>query len=109
MKRIELLTNYNNKLSTTKFIHLGKAPDIEITPDMLNQLYEMHTKDGSHPPVTVRLFGIDVMKMVNLKDWHTVPSHGLIAVDFVDWYMRQFPDADWNYPLAVYFYHVENR
>lgn len=107
MNKLSIESNFNNKLSCGSFMHVDTAPNAGVPESKMNQLYTMITRDGSHPPVTVRLFSITRMKMEQLRDCFTVPSHGMEAAEFATWFMQKHPEAGWDYPLAVYYYRIE--
>jgi hypothetical protein len=104
MRKISMSTNLNSKLSCDHFLHIAPAPPEPIPESKLNQFYQIEVLDQSHPPVEVELLFFNRFKVGSAVDVFTMPSHGMDAFEFINFYLAQNPAADLGTELAVYYY-----
>lgn len=104
-KQITIATNYNNKLSNDAFIHIDLAPSTGIPESVAAAtILEIKTKDNSHPPVKCKLVDLcrfPLYQVVNLATWS---SHGILASEFIEWFMEKYKSTHITTPLAIYYY-----
>lgn len=104
MLSVNLKTNINRKLDCSAFVHISQAPPAPVPECKLGQIYQIKTDDGSHEPVMAKLLYFNRFNLGSAIDAFTIPSHGMDAVDFINWYMQNNPGTDYGTNLAVYFY-----
>ena len=105
MKTIYFKTNYNNKLATQAFLHIDVAPKDPIPESVIqNTQVEIRTADNSHPPVKAKLMDLLRLNLCDLAYIHTLPSHGLDTVPFIEKLMKENPELKPTSPMAVYYY-----
>lgn len=104
-KTLYFATNYNGKLACQNFIHIDQAPRERIPESRLSStIFELHTKDNSHPPVQARLMDLARIQLNQLTQLCTWQSHGMEASAFKSWFMDQTQGANRNTEMAIYFY-----
>ncbi len=104
-KTIYLQTNYNNKLACDYFIHIDLEPKTGIPESVLeNTVFEIRTKDNSHPPVKFKLVDLTRCPLENLTSNVTYQSHGLDWFDFIKWFMEKNSLMDYRARVAIYQY-----
>lgn len=103
MKTMYIQTNYNNKLGCKAFIHIDRAPKVGIPSRDLGSMIEIRTADNSHPPVKKIIYSLIRFKLGETYDTQSIPSHGLSADEFIDWWKEQFQEGEGT-ELAVYYY-----
>lgn len=104
MELVKIATNFNQKLNCDFFIHISMAPPQPVPESKLGQMYQIEIKDLSHPGVEAELLFFYRFHLGSAVDIYTMPSHGMDAADFIQWFLKEYPDADYNTELAVYFY-----
>lgn len=97
-------TNLNSKLSCDHFLHIAVAPGNPVPESKMCQIYQIEVMDQSHPPVEAELLFFNRFQLGSAVDVFTMPSHGMDAFDFINWYLEQNPSADYHTELAVYYY-----
>jgi hypothetical protein len=108
MNKLSLKTNFNNKLHCSSFIHVSIAPAVPVPESKLGQLYQVFTEDGSFDPVEAQLLYFNRFSIGEAIDAFTIPSHGMDAADFIQWYLKENPTADYTTQLAAYYYKKTN-
>lgn len=103
MNTMYLKTNYNNKMGCRGFIHVDRAPKNPIPASKLGQLREIRTADNSHPPVQMQILALTRFQLGEIIDLLSIPSHGMDAVDFINWW-KQENNEDEETEMAVYYY-----
>lgn len=104
MKTITWDTNFNGKLGCDRFAHIDLAPATMPTRRQMEEtIINIQVADKSHSPVVVRLDAIIPLRLQELSNLHTWPSHGMYTEDFVHWLHRRQPIKD-DTRLAVYYY-----
>jgi hypothetical protein len=105
IKPLYFATNYNGKLACQSFIHVDIAPRGSVPQTLLDQtVFEIITKDNSHPPVLVKLYDMARLPFNNLTNVLTWPSHGMTSHDFKKWFSRQAKETKADTGMAIYFY-----
>lgn len=108
LKIITLKTNYNNKLHCKCFPHIDIAPAGGIPESKMNDtIIEIRTADNSHPPVKTKLINLLRLPLWQVSDVITYPSHGCDSTSFQEMMVLE-NNADFNKPMAVYFYEKVN-
>lgn len=103
MKTIYIQTNYNNKLGCKDFIHIDRAPRTPIPSKDLGSIIELRTSDNSHPPVQKKIYSLVRFKLGQTFDTQSIPSHGMDACQFIEWWKSQYGEGEGT-ELAVYYY-----
>lgn len=107
-KVITFKTNYNNKLACQCFPHIDIAPAGGIPESKLNDtIIEIRTADNSHPPVKTKLINLIRLKLWQVSDALSYPSHGMDSTAFQEW-MITHNDISFDKSMAVYFYQKIN-
>ena len=104
MLSVNLKTNLNKKLDCPAFVHISQAPPAPVPECKLGQVYQIKTDDGSHAPIEAKLLYFNRFNLGSAIDAFTIPSHGMDACDFINWYLQANPGTDYGTQLAVYFY-----
>lgn len=104
MTVVKMATNFNNKLHCDLFIHISLAPDQPVPECKLGKFYQIEVKDQSFPVVTAEMLFFYRFPLGAAVDLYTMPSHGMDAVDFIEWFLKENPGVDYTAELAVYFY-----
>lgn len=104
MAIVKMETNFNKKLNCDLFIHISLAPDQPVPERKLGQIYQIEVKDQSYPNVSAEMLFFYRFPLGAAVDIYTMPSHGMDAVDFIDWFLKEYPGVDYTAELAVYFY-----
>jgi hypothetical protein len=103
-KVITFKTNYNNKLDCKCFPHIDIAPVGGIREsEMEETVFEIRTRDNSHPPVKTKLVNLLRLPLWQISDALTYPSHGVDSTTFQEM-MVVDNQADFSKSMAVYFY-----
>lgn len=103
-KTITFKTNYNTKLECKCFVHIDIAPVGGITESKMSEsIIEIRTADNSHPPVKTKLVNLLRLQLWQINDALTYPSHGMDSTAFQEMMVID-NQADFNKPMAVYFY-----
>lgn len=109
MRSIKLETNFNNKVSSNCFVHISIAPKIEVGESKLTEPIMISFVDNPDLKIEARLIDICRLTLSQLLSIHTIPSHGLLCPDFVEWWCLKYPDySSPSTPLAVYYYKTIN-
>jgi hypothetical protein len=103
MKSIYFKTNYNNKLGCDAFVHIDRAPAEPIPSRMLGGTVEIRTADNSYPPVKKRIMALTRFRLGETIDCFSIPSHGLDACDFINWWKHENGETE-GAELAIYYY-----
>jgi hypothetical protein len=105
VKKITIATNFNNKLSCSKFVHLAEAPEKGIAEKHLRETtIEITTEDGSHPPVQTRLVDLCRLPLYQLTNIFTYQSHGMTSNEFVRWFEMKNRKTSPLTAMALYYY-----
>lgn len=104
MKTVSIQTNYNQKLSCDCIVHVSLAPPHPVPESKLGQEYEITVADKSHPPVKAQLLFFMRFKLGTAVDVFTLPSHGMDAAEFIEWYKTNNPGVTYGTEMAVYYY-----
>jgi hypothetical protein len=104
MMKLKMGTNFNNKLFCDLFLHITLAPPQPVPEHKLGQQYHIEVLDQSHPGGVAELLFFYRFELGAAVDIYTMPSHGLDAVDFIEWFLKENPTANYGTELAVYFY-----
>lgn len=99
-------TNYNNKLVCNAMIDVTIAPDKDNIPrNWRNQVYRIHTRDNSHPPVEFKLVDLLFFWPHELTDMVAMVSNGMEALELVNHLEEQYGNTILQKRgLAVYYY-----
>lgn len=104
-KTIYYRTNYNNKMSCHAHLHIDMAPREPLHQNQLDEtIIEIRTSDNSHPPIKTKLNDLLRLPLNQLADIHTLPSHGMNAMEFVSKTLTENPKLNWDSPMAIYYY-----
>lgn len=103
MQTMYLKTNYNNKLGCHSFLHIDRAPKDPIPSSKLGEVREIRTADNSHPPVLKKIMALTRFKLGEMIDCFSMPSHGMDACDFINWWKKENNETEGT-ELAVYYY-----
>lgn len=101
-------TNFNKKLNCDLFIHISLAPDQPVPERKLRQIYQIEVKDQSYPNVSAEMLFFYRFPLGAAVDIYTMPSHGMDACDFIQWFLSKNPTANHGTEMAVYFYRKVN-
>lgn len=104
MTILKMDTNFNNKLFCDTFLHISLAPPIPVPESKLGQQYQIDVLDQSHPGEKVELLFFYRFTLGAAVDIYTMPSHGMDACDFIQWFLSKNPTANHGTEMAVYFY-----
>jgi hypothetical protein len=103
-----IATNFNGKLATDHFIHIDLAPADRIPESRLNATtIELCTRDGSHPPVLVKIVDLARVKfrdVYNLAKCLTWCSHGMDATTLATRLATQHKNVTADSECAIFFY-----
>ena len=108
MQTLSLKTNLNQKLHCLFFVHVSAAPPVPVPESKLGQLYQVVTEDGSFDPIEAQLSYFTRFNLGSAIDAFTIPSHGMDAADFIEWFLKENPGSDYATELAAYYYKKSN-
>lgn len=99
-------TNFNNKLGCTAMIHIDLAPrNAPTLGQMDSYIFEIRTKDESHPPVLYKLTGLLLFPFEQICWQQSYPSHGMSTMELADFFFERYSTKfKWSTHVAVYFY-----
>ena len=111
LKTITWETDYNKKMSCDTFIHVTYAPSVLPSREDLNNIViNITTKDGSHEPITRRIYDILIIKAKKLPDAFSFMSHGMTMTEFInEMWMGRKETFNYESDLCVYFYVDVNK
>lgn len=102
---ITIPTNYNNKLACDWFIHIQVAPPYRIPESVADtSIIEFKTADGSHPPITVKIYDAARVPFRVLPASWVILSHGMSLDQFQDMVIQSVPHISPETEMAVFFY-----
>lgn len=104
MRKIILDTDFNHKLLSDAFVHIAPAPVNPVPESALTDPILLEVRDNPALQLKVKVMDIHRMPLCKLVNAYTLPSHGLYANDFIDWWLNKFPGTPPEAPMAVYFY-----
>ena len=105
-KKITWPTNYNKKLECDGMVHIDLPPKEPVSNKVLKEtVIEIKTSDESAPSTKWRLDSIFPLKLYQLTDISTLPSHGLESFDFAKWFITNYEGSSPQTEVAVYFYY----
>lgn len=99
-----LETNLIHKLTADLFVHISLPPREPIPESRLLEPVEVLVKDDASVHCWVQLEDLLRLTLGRLRNDHTLPSHGLTADDFRQWWMSRFPGSTLDTPLTVYYF-----
>lgn len=102
-----IATNFNGKLASDGFIHIDLAPAEPVHEKDLQTPFELATRDGSHPPVLVRitdLARITFKELNNLPKCLTWCSHALDPIDLATRIATTHKNVTADTQCAIFFY-----
>lgn len=108
MKTLNWPTNYNGKLACKRFIHIDLAPEKVPTGRQLKETtFTIEVADKSHPPVQVQVDSLVILRIGEIGNIHTWPSHGMSDADFIEWQHRK-KVIHKESQFAIYYYRKIN-
>lgn len=110
MRSIEFETDFNNKSYNNCFVHISLAPKSPVGESKLVEPIIISFADCAELKIQVCLIDICRLTLSQLLNIHTLPSHGMLYPDFVDWWGFKYPAYSTPFtPLAVYYYRTISR
>ena len=104
MRKIIFETDFNHKLQSDAFVHIAPAPASPVPESALADPILLEVRDDPSLLLKVIIMDIHRLPLCKLVNAYTLPSHGLYANDFIEWWMNKYPTATAEAPMAVYFY-----
>lgn len=91
-------------------MHCNRFPHIDLAPQKMPTIKELEqaifliqTADKSHQPIQVTIESIIPLRLGELSNIHTWPSHGMDTSDFINWQHLKSP-INKDTALAIYYY-----
>lgn len=104
MRKITFETDYNHKLDSDTFVHVTQVMAPSIPESSLVEPIQLVVLDNPARLMTVKVVDFHRLPLCKLVNAYTLPSHGLYATDFIEWYLNRYPTATPDTTMAVYFF-----
>lgn len=103
-RRLVLETNLNHKLSADTFVHVAIPPSMYIPESSLQEPIEVLVKDDPDFRAKVWLLDTQRLTLAQLRNVHSLPSHGLTAEKFREWWSLRYPNSSPDTVITVYYF-----
>ena len=104
MRSIQYDTNFNNKLTCESFVHITFAPVNLIPEHLLEQPMLITVADNDSLKIEVITLDLCRLKLKDLRSHHTLPSHGMLCYEFIDWWRIKYPNSSEETDMAIYYH-----